>query len=84
MGHYSERVRKDALTGLASLLTSHPEELKRQVRLTPAPQAHTKVLTCRGEQAGIVDMHLRALTRACTRPCLLCRRALSWSAWQSA
>lgn len=30
-GHYSERVRKDALAGLASLLKSHPEELRRQV-----------------------------------------------------
>jgi len=29
--HYSERVRKDALTGMAELLARHPEELRRQV-----------------------------------------------------
>ena len=31
VGHYSERVRKDAITGLGSLLARHPEELRRQV-----------------------------------------------------
>ena len=39
MGHYSERVRRDALTGLASLLTSYPGELKRQVPPHATPLA---------------------------------------------
>lgn len=33
-GHYSERVRKDALTGMSELLARHPEELRRQVVIT--------------------------------------------------
>ncbi len=31
VGHYSEKVRKDALQGMIELLTSHPAELKGQV-----------------------------------------------------
>lgn len=34
MGHYSERVRKDALTGLSKLLSQHPEVLNSQARLS--------------------------------------------------
>ncbi|PRW33261.1 Testis-expressed sequence 10 [Chlorella sorokiniana] len=32
-GHYSERVRKDALQGLGQLLAAHPEELRRHATL---------------------------------------------------
>lgn len=34
--HYSERVRKDALNGMAELLARHPEELRRQVAVAPS------------------------------------------------
>lgn len=34
--HYSERVRKDALTGMAELLARYPEELRRQVAVAPS------------------------------------------------
>ncbi len=41
--HYSERVRKDALAGMADLLARHPEELRRQVGIgtfIEGPPAH--------------------------------------------
>ena len=33
VGHYSERVRRDALKGLQDLLTHNPRELRKQVGL---------------------------------------------------
>jgi len=29
--HYSERVRKDAMTGMQQLFLQHPEEIRKQV-----------------------------------------------------
>ena len=31
VGHYSERIRKDALSGLSQLLSAHPQVLRSQV-----------------------------------------------------
>ena len=53
-GHYSERVRRDALQGLAELLAAHPAELRRHTTL---------VVETAAERIGDGDASVRAALR---------------------
>ena len=64
-GHHSERVRKDALNGLAQLLTAHPEEARRHA---PALLERLAARLADGD-AGVREA-LLALLRGAALPAL--------------
>lgn len=70
LSHYSERVRKDALTGLQQLLLSSPEELGKQVSMNWRSMQHD----CK--QTALHACHATHKSRITCQQCVICVQSI--------
>ena len=85
-GHYSHKVRKDALHGLSQLLQTHPEELRQHVSATqdhPSFQPNAAHAWFYIMQRVIDAVFASVLSKKKINKRALCRLDLWWRNWQT-